>query len=161
MWRGSGSEGLLLEAWFVVECVAPAALHVDRFLPPQPLRVIVDHANSEFSDTAKLDAARLEKGDVVKLLDRGAVRKKIVPAMLKQAVTLAEEKAKSLVGATVIEMEKQLREERERLEDLRQRNDHIRPEEITAVSEQQEQLRAAMEAARPRLDAVRLVWKMA
>jgi ATP-dependent helicase HepA len=161
MWRGSGSEGLLLEAWFVVECVAPAALHVDRFLPPQPLRVIVDHANSEFSDFAKLDAARLEKGDVVKLLDRGAVRKKIVPAMLKQAITLAEAKAKSLVEATVIEMEKQLREERERLEDLRQRNDHIRPEEITAVSEQQEQLRAAMEAARPRLDAVRLVWKMA
>jgi ATP-dependent helicase HepA len=161
MWRGSVSEGLLIEAWFVVECVAPAALHVDRFLPPQPLRVIVDHANSEFSDTAKLDAARLEKGDVVKLLDRGAVRKKIVPAMLKQAVTIAEEKTKSLVEATVIEMEKQLREERERLEDLRQRNDHIRPEEITAVSQQLEQLRAAMETARPRLDAVRLVWRMA
>jgi ATP-dependent helicase HepA len=58
-------------------------------------------------------------------------------------------------------MEKQLREERERLEDLRQRNDHIRPEEISAVTQQQEQLRAAIEAARPRLDAVRLVWRMA
>ena len=161
MWRGSGSEGLLLEAWFVVECVAPAALHADRFLPPQPLRVIVDHTNAEFTDTAKLDAARLEKGDVVKLLDRGAVRKKVVPAMLKKANAFAAQKSKAVVDAAVVEMEKQLREERERLEDLRQRNDHIRPGEIVALTDQQDQLRAAMEAARPRLDAVRLVWRMA
>lgn len=161
MWRGSGSEGLLLEAWFVVECVAPAALHADRFLPPQPLRVIVDHTNGEFAATAKLDAARLEKGDVVKLLDRGAVRKKIVPGMLKSANTLAAEKTKALVDAAVVEMEKQLREELERLEDLRQRNDHIRPEELEAITQQKEQLQAAMEAARPRLDAIRLVWQMA
>jgi ATP-dependent helicase HepA len=96
----------------------------------------------------------------VKLLDRGAVRKKVVPAMLKQAGIFADQKTKALVDAAVVEMEKQLREERERLEDLRQRNDHIRPEEIAAITEQQDQLRAAMEAARPRLDAVRLVWRM-
>jgi ATP-dependent helicase HepA len=161
MWRGSGSEGLLLEAWFVVECVAPAALHADRFLPPQPVRVVVDHANAAFEDLAKLDAARLEKGDVVKLLDRGAVRKKVVPAMLKAANVLAAEKAKAVTDAAVLEMEKQLREERERLEDLRQRNDHIRPEEITAITDQQDQLKAAMDSARPRLDAIRLVWRMA
>jgi ATP-dependent helicase HepA len=161
MWRGSGSEGLLLETWYVVECVAPASLHVDRFLPPQPLRIIVDHSGSEFADIAKLDAARLEKGDVVKLLDRGAVRKKVVPTMLKQAGILVAEKMKEVVDAAASEMEKQLREEQERLEDLRQRNDHIRPEEIEALKQQQEQLRAAMEAARPRLDAVRLVWRMA
>jgi ATP-dependent helicase HepA len=136
-------------------------LHADRFLPPQPIRIVVDHTNSEFAEAAKLDAARLEKGDVVKLLDRGAVRKKVVPAMLKKADALAEEKTKGLIDAAVAEMEKQLREERERLEDLRKRNDHIRPEEITAIIEQQAQLRAAMEAARARLDAIRLVWRMA
>ncbi|MFZ4765083.1 MAG: helicase-related protein [Roseimicrobium sp.] len=161
MWRGSGSEGLLLEAWFVVECVAPATLHADRFLPPQPVRIVLDHTKAEFADLEKLDAARLEKGDVVKLLDRGAVRKKVMPDMLKKANALATEKSKALASEAVLVMEKQLREEVERLQDLRQRNDHIRPEEIAAVTQQMEELRAAMEAARPRLDAVRLVWRMA
>jgi ATP-dependent helicase HepA len=32
IWRGAG-EGLLLEIHAVVEAVAPAALHIDRFLP--------------------------------------------------------------------------------------------------------------------------------
>lgn len=161
MWRGSGSEGLLLETWFVVECVAPASLNADRFLPPQPIRVIVDHANEEYAEGEKLDAARLEKGDVVKLLDRGAVRKKIVPAMLKAANTFAAEKTAVLADAAIASMTQQLQEELERLEDLRKSNDHIRPEELQAITQQKEQLRAAMEAARPRLDAVRLVWRMA
>lgn len=161
MWRGSGSEGLLLEAWFVVECVAPAALHVDRFLPPQPLRVVIDHAKEEFQDTAKLDAARLEKGDVVKLLDRGAVRKKVVPDMLKKANSLAASKTGDLAAAAIDIMETQLREEIERLEDLRLINDHVRPEEIEAAKQQKQALSEAMRSARPRLDAVRLIWRMA
>lgn len=161
MWRGSGSEALLLETWFVVECVAPAALHVDRFLPAFPVRVIVDHTANEFTDEAALSAARLEKGDVVKLLDRGAVRKKLLPDMLKKANAFAAGKMQALSAAAIATMDTQLREEIERLEDLRLINDHVRPEEIAAAKQQQQALREAMESARLRLDAVRLIWRMA
>ncbi len=57
-------------------------------------------------------------------------------------------------------METQLREEIERLEDLRAINDHVRPEEIVATKQQQEALREAMQGARLRLDSVRLIWRM-
>ncbi|MEM8868563.1 MAG: RNA polymerase-associated protein RapA, partial [Verrucomicrobiota bacterium] len=33
---------IVVEAIFVLECVAPAKLHVDRFLPPTPVRMVVD-----------------------------------------------------------------------------------------------------------------------
>jgi len=42
--RATGTTpGLLVEAVYVLECVAPPDLHVDRFLPSVPLRVILDH----------------------------------------------------------------------------------------------------------------------
>jgi ATP-dependent helicase HepA len=63
---------VLLEVYIVVECVAPAALHVDRFLPATPVRIVVDHALADKTDDPVLAAAQLESGDVFKLLDRGA-----------------------------------------------------------------------------------------
>jgi ATP-dependent helicase HepA len=57
-------------------------------------------------------------------------------------------------------MEAQLDGEIERLEDLRQLNDHVRPEEIAAVAQQKTALSAALTTAPLRLDALRLVWRM-
>ncbi len=36
-------QSVLLECAFIVEVIAPSRLHLDRFLPPTLLRVIVDH----------------------------------------------------------------------------------------------------------------------
>ena len=90
VWKTPGAESVLLEVHAVVECVAPAALHVDRFLPATPLRVVVDHALADHSDDATLAAAKLEKGDVFRLLDRGVVKKKLLPAMIAKAQALAK-----------------------------------------------------------------------
>ena len=79
-----GSEAILLEVLAVVECVAPAPLHVDRFLPATPIRVVVDHALAEHTQDEALSSAPLEKGDIFRLLDRGAVKKKLLPAMFAQ-----------------------------------------------------------------------------
>jgi ATP-dependent helicase HepA len=37
----ASDDGTSLEAVFVLECVAPPRLHIDRFLPPAPIRVVV------------------------------------------------------------------------------------------------------------------------
>src|SRR4029078_11418408 len=73
-WKGGGSEGMFLEIEAVAEGVAPGDLHLHRFLPSTPIRVVVDHAMSEQTDNAEVAAAQLEKGDVFRLLDRGAIR---------------------------------------------------------------------------------------
>jgi ATP-dependent helicase HepA len=72
--------GLSMEAVYVLECVAPPHLHIDRFLPPTPIRVvveredfqkaeemarthvvnIVDTARAGMSDTLNREIVRLE-----------------------------------------------------------------------------------------------------
>jgi len=143
-----------------VECVAPLALHADRFLPATPIRVVVDHALADHTDDEVVAKAKLEKGDIFRLLDRGVVKKKLLPAMLDKAQTLATERMQRLVEAANTAMTIQLRDEIERLEDLRQINDHVRPEEIAAARQQQAELQGAITAARLRLDAVRLVFRI-
>ena len=52
VWDAAGEKIILLEAWIVVECVAPARLHVERFLPQTPLRILVDHKGGDHTDNA-------------------------------------------------------------------------------------------------------------
>lgn len=160
VWKTPGSEAIFLEIIAVVECIAPAALHADRFLPVVPIRVAVDHSLIDYSQEEDLQNAKLEKGDVIRLLDRGAVKKKLLPAMLGKAQAIATDRMKSTVALASSTMSAQLNQEAERLEALRAINDHVRPEEIAAVRKQEEQLREAISAARLRLDSLRLIFRI-
>jgi ATP-dependent helicase HepA len=160
VWKADGSEAILLEIHAIVECVAPPALHVDRFLPPKVIRVVVDHALADLTDDAAVAAAQLEKGDVFRLLDRRVVKKKLIPSMQEKAVELATERMQSLVTAAAEAMTQQLDAEIERLEDLREINSHVRPEEITAIRDQRASLKSAIESAHLRLGALRLIFRV-
>jgi ATP-dependent helicase HepA len=160
VWKGSGSEAILLEVHFVIECVAPSSLHADRFLSPTPLCIVLDHTLTDQSNDETMTSAHLEKGDIYRLLDRGAVKRKLLPAMLARAGQIAAERMKTIVAASTRAMEMQLHDEIERLETLRAINDHVRPEEIAAARQQQAELHAAIGSARLRLDALRLILRL-
>jgi ATP-dependent helicase HepA len=160
IWKTPGSEAILLEIYTIVECVAPAKLHADRFLPPTPIRIVVDHALADHSDDPAVKSAKLEKGDIFRLLDRGAVKKKLLPAMLAKAQAMAAEKTTAIVTAATTAMTTQLDLEIDRLETLRELNDHVKPEEIAALRAQKTDLESALTTARPRLDALRLIFRI-
>ena len=160
VWKDSGAEGILLEICSVAECIAPASLHTDRFLPTTPIRVVVDHASQDHTEDDVLPGAVLEKGDIFKLLDRAVVKKKLLPAMLEKAQAFAAVRMQNIVAAASAAAEAQLQDEIDRLEDLREINDHVRPEEIAALRRHKAELEAAFTSARLRLDAVRLIWRM-
>ncbi len=157
VWKNSGGESILLELHAVVECVAPAALHADRFLPPTPLRIMIDHAMADRSDDDAVRSAKLDKGDIFRLLDRGAMKRKLLPAMLAAAQTLAATRMASVVASATHAAETQLQDEIERLETLRTINDHVRPEEIAAAQKQKADLHTALSSAHLRLDSLRLI----
>ncbi len=157
IWKVPGRDSILLEVHAVVEAVAPASLHVDRFLPATPLRIVVDHALNDLTDDAEYTSATLEKGDVFRLLDRGVVKRKLLPAMLEKVQSLAEERMAALISVSTERMNAKLWNELGRLEALREINDHVRPGEMIALREHQEALQTALSTARVRLDAVRLV----
>ena len=161
VWKAPGRGGIFLEIHAVIECIAPPALHIDRFLPPTPIRIVVDQALADQSEEESFRSATMEKGDVLPLLDTPVLKKKHLPAMLAKAQSLAEGKMKAIVDTADTAMELGLQSEIERLEDLRQINDHVRPQEIQAIREQKTELRKALASARLRIDAIKLVLRIA
>jgi ATP-dependent helicase HepA len=150
---------LVLETIFLLETVADSRWHVDQFLAPTPVRIVVDLRGNDLTD-ARDDAtlaADFEDDDIHRFLERPSFN----PGLLKRMITAATEHAETRTRALKVAAEAaattQLEADLRRLIDLKKLNDHVRPEEIALAREQLERTRAAIEQARVRLDAVRLV----
>jgi ATP-dependent helicase HepA len=155
VWIDEEDKTLLLETIFVLEVLAPARLHADRFLPPTPVRILVNHKN----ESLDLELPVLAKGSPYKLLDNPTLGRKTIPAMLDAAEEFAEAEAKKITASASAAMTQKLQSEIDRLTHLRTVNDHVRPEEIALTRTQLAELTTALAQSRVRLDAVRLIWK--
>jgi ATP-dependent helicase HepA len=155
--KTSARTGLVLEVCAIVEAVAPPGLHVDRFLPPQPLRVAIDHTLADVSSDAELRDAALRNGDIVRLLERDEIKRDLLPAMLECAHDRAAEAMQAVVADASGRMISQLQREIDRLEELAELNSHVTPEEISAMREHRLALDAAIQGARLRIEALRLI----
>lgn len=159
VWESPGEKLILLEAWIVVECVAPAELHVERFLPQTPLHVMVDHKGEIHSDNVEFKNAKLRRGDAAALLRNESVKRKILPEMLECVQAFGREASKAVVQEALREMTEQMTSEISRLRDLAEINDHVKPEDIELLESRCRALTQVIENVRVRLDAVRLIWK--
>jgi len=156
-WRSGGGEALLLECVFVLECIAPAALHADRFLPATAVRVVVDHAHNDLSADRALLKAQTEPGEITAIAAAGPLRDKFIPAMLDKARTLAAAKTTALITRARGDAQQKLGAEITRLIALGELNDHVDAAELDALRAHTAELAAAIGAAQLRLDSVRLV----
>lgn len=155
----SDRPNLLLEVIFVLEAVADSRWHVDQFLAPTPLRVVVDLHGSDL--TEKRDAAALaadvDDSDIHRFLERPGFNAGLLKTMLEVATERADERSRMLKAAAQAMAASTLKAELQRLIDLKKINDHVRPEEIALAQEQLERTAAALDQARLRLDAIRLI----
>jgi len=151
---------LLLEAVFVLEPIAAPRLHVDRFLPATPIRLLVNHKLVDCGDSHPVGSfeRKLKKGSPYKLTENPDIARRTLPVMLQHAATLAEAQAVTLRTSALNEMRRLLGHEVQRLRTLKQVNDHVRPEEIELAEGQQAKLTTAIQQSRLRMDALRLIW---
>lgn len=152
------SRSVILEAVFVLECVAPPGLDIERYLPPVPLSVAIDTRLQPRPDFAVGERARLRSGE--RVYDLGGVRKMLqalIPPMLDKARDEASGLANMRIAAAVEAAQSLLDGELSRLQALAKVNPAVRPEEIAALRGERDALLAALPGARPRLDALRLV----
>jgi ATP-dependent helicase HepA len=149
---------VLLEAVYVLESTAAHNLHADRFLPPLPLRCVVDtklQPRTEWKPTVAAIARASER-----LVDATRYRKyftALVPAMLKRCEEIARGLADSEITAALARAERELGAEQARLTALRRVNPSISAQEIEAVGAELAALRAALPRSLLRLDALRFV----
>lgn len=150
---------LLVELIYVVEAQAPKYLQLTRFLPPTPIRMLLDRngnnlaANIEFENfNRQLSAVNRHTGS--KLIT--AVQPD-VHAILKHSEPQAEAEAHTLIAAAQQEAEQKLSEELARLQALQKVNPNIREDEIEAIANNREQVLNCLNEAGWRLDALRLI----
>ncbi|MFT3990548.1 MAG: SNF2-related protein [Luteolibacter sp.] len=156
-WKTGKGKGLLLECAFILECLAPTRLHLDRFLPPTLLKVAVDHKGALFSED--IPHALLHPGDARKLISQDTFRRELFPTMLRAAQEIAEKNALLPTEAAHTLANTTLTAEIDRLHDLASRNPQVSHAEICALEIQREQSLEALENSHVRLDSLRLIWR--
>src|SRR5690348_3022046 len=150
------ARSVLLEALYVVECVADVRLDTPRFLPPTPLSVCIDSrlAPRDYAPSAPSLARARERTPDVSRYRRYLVQ--LVPPMLEAADALAAERARDVTGAAVADAREVLDARLQRLRALGAINTSVTQDELAAAESTRERTLAALTHARPRLDAVRM-----
>ncbi len=161
-WPDPATQALYLEAIYVVECIAPAVYHVDRFLPPTPVRVLVNHHGHAVAVDALPTAPAAAVGQAQTaggraLASRADMRDRILPRMVDAAGQLAGAEVGAIVGRARDAMHAQLDAEITRLRELQRVNRAVRAVEVDALVDQRRALDTYIAAARLRLDGVRLI----
>ncbi|GAA0720791.1 RNA polymerase-associated protein RapA [Dokdonella soli] len=148
----------LLECVFALECIADRKLNVNRFLPPLPLRAVVDtrltSRNDYVPNPTSLFRAKEQPIDAARYRPLLA---KLVPPMLAACETHARGLAAAEIGTALTAAQRELDAEHARLSALAKVNPSVRASEIEAIAAELDALREALATAAPRLDAIRFV----
>ncbi|MDY4374630.1 RNA polymerase-associated protein RapA [Pectobacterium carotovorum] len=150
---------LLAELVYVVEAQAPKHLQLTRFLPPTPVRLLMDRKGTNLAAQVEFESFNRQLNAVNRHTSSKLVNavQPDVHAMLQQAEVLVETQARQLITEAQEQADLQLRRELERLEALKAVNPNIREDELLALENQREQVLSNLHEANWRLDAIRLV----
>jgi ATP-dependent helicase HepA len=159
LWPNAPEAGVIVETIYIVECQAPAALQLDRFLPPAPLRIVLNHKRKELGPEAapEILAAALKAAEPSVLTDQLEELGSLLPGMIRVTEIIAGKQSKPIIEAATAKARETLTAEITRLEQLRQTNPSVRLDEIESAKTELAQVIEHLSKAAPRLDAVRLI----
>lgn len=150
---------LLLELLYLVECPAPAALQVRRFLPPTLIRLLLDSQGQDHAADLPegVPAGRCLAGE--RTLARtllthlgGTLR-----ALIDLGQGRAEGAGRQLAEKALARMHRELDEEWARLHHLARLNPNVRPEELEQITTRRAALEGHLGDTGVRLDALRVI----
>ena len=157
--KGVPAGTMLLEALYTINCVAPRALQVERFLPLSPIRLLVDASGKQLADLvphARLNSLveKVQKSTALAIIKQ--VHKE-VDAKMRLANAQAEEKLQHTLADAESRMRADLGAELARLEALRQLNPAIREEELAHLRYRIDECALHIQHASLQLQALRLI----
>ncbi len=150
---------LLLEAIYIVEAQAPKDLQLTRFLPPTPVRILLDNKGNDMA--SQVSFAGLEKQ--LKPVNKQMANKiaKMARGDIEKLIAFSDEKV-VLQAQALIEQAKQnadhtLGAELHRLTSLQAVNKNIRADEVQALEQLREASLKHLDQANWRLDSLRVI----
>ncbi|MNB97743.1 RNA polymerase-associated protein RapA [compost metagenome] len=150
---------LLLELVYVVEAKAPKQLQLNRFLPPTPVRMLVDKNGTNLAAQVEFESFNRQLSTVNRHTGSKLVNavQQDVHAILQLAEEKVEAAAQVLIKAAREEADEKLSSELSRLEALKAVNPNIRDDELEAIESNRLQVLESLAQANWRLDALRLI----
>ena len=142
-----------IEAVYKLQTSGPAYLQLDRFLPPTPIRLVIDPNGKEVDLT--FDVTRKVNRKTAKQLV-GALQSPI-EHHLEVAKKLAHQKSNQILHDALERMHREVGGEVQRLQDLKALNPSVRESEITFFAEQKAALDTLLQKADVQLEALRVV----
>jgi ATP-dependent helicase HepA len=148
-----------VECVYLLEASAPPELQLGRYLPPTPIRLLLEKTGKNLAPNVPFDNFNRQLKPVgrqtaSKLV--GALQTTIHP-LLAKAEAYADVQLKQLQQQAQQQMQQQLQTQLERLQALAAINPLVRPEEIAHLQEKQQQLSQYISKARLRFDAIRVI----
>ncbi len=150
---------LLVELVYVVEAQAPKQLQLNRFLPPTPVRMLLDKNGNNLAAQVEFETFNRQLSAVNRHTGSKLVNavQQDVHAILQLGETQIEQSARALIDNARREADEKLSGELSRLEALRAVNPNIRDDELAAIDSNRQQVLESLNQAGWRLDALRLI----
>jgi len=156
-WHSAPLQTVLLEAVFVLEPLEDPRFHLSSYLPPTPVRVLVDGKGTCQEHYPELEKTNLRKGSLTSLGDKKIFKETLMPKMLLAAWNFAKEETRTIKIKSAAILEARLKPELNRLQNLQKNNAFVKPEDIAFIHEELESTRELIENAELRMDSVRII----
>ncbi len=147
---------LLAECHYLMDFSDDYRNHNERYFPNQSIRVLVDDSGTEHAGALD-DAGQAQRVDGDTAIRIVKAKQTELAGMLEYAELLADTRVPALIESARARGRELLGREVERLVELQKVNPGVRNEEIEFFRCQLENFEAALERARLRLDAVRVI----
>ena len=150
---------MLLECLFVSEAIAPRHLQLQRYLPPTPVRCLLDMSGNDLAAKVSFDTLDGQLESVPRHLASkiAKTQRDVVQAMLNNAELAAAGQHAQLVSNACARFSRDLEDEIERLTALRAVNPLVRQEELDFLARVQQEGLTQLGQAKVRLDALRIL----
>lgn len=149
---------VLLEAIFTINCTAPPALQLHRYLPLTTVRVVLDNKLNDLSNILSEKHFNKLGQKVRRHTAQDFIRHTHTQTvtMIEQAEKLAGQQEQSIVDAASTQMQSLQQSELKRLQALAVVNPNIRQEEIDHLLAEASEMQNYLACAHIRLDALRV-----
>ncbi len=157
--KGENAPEILLETVFILECIAPKNVNIERYLMTEPIHVVVDHMGNNISaeNQFKMLSKKIIPDKNTWFQDLDPVKQILVPKMMKQSVSIAKNCSGEMIKKGKTRVKKILGKEITRLYELKKINPDISQKEIKLAQFNMDKILEYLSFARPRIDAVRLI----
>jgi ATP-dependent helicase HepA len=150
---------IFLELIYMADASAPKSSQLYRYLPPTPVRVLLDKNGNNLAENVSYDSFNKQLSAVNRHIASKLVNasQSILHPLFAKGEEFAATELKLLADSARIKMTSQLTGELERLEALKAVNPNIRDEEIEHLRQQMTELNTYLDGAILQLDAIRLI----